>query len=169
MTTTTRWLAVILLSTLSSTAMAQGGTIAPCPPTIPIFPPPALLISPSAPLSGQPITITAIGSYGTGKSVTAQVVGSTIAVTLAIEYQGFGVPPPQPPVCGFVTVGPLTPGMYIVDYYTSWNGTPPMLQASTNLVVALDPSAIPTISDAGIAALALLLSVAGWLALRRKV
>jgi RHS repeat-associated protein len=86
---------------------------------------------------GAQITISVATGLLDATSFTAQIVGSTINVTLA------GTPrtaqDPQGGYCGTVTVGPLPFGSYQITYYTVSDGATPNLVATKSYVVANKP------------------------------
>jgi hypothetical protein len=124
--------------------------------------------------SSQPVTFTAGYYNALSTGATATVHGNVIDVTIdgLLEIVP-GLPPPM--YCFSATVGPLPVGTYTVNligiFFRS-SSLPPVLLATKPLSVtaAIAPagSPIPTLSEAGIAAMALLMSIVGWFALRRR-
>ena len=116
---------------------------------------------PSAPQSMQPVAITVGRVAYTANSLTSQIQGSVINVTLTGSFIPFDPPPPTQ--CLRTTVGPLTAGVYTVNAYlldVFLPSAPPSLIATTSLVVLGTDSAIPTLGMSGLAVLILLVTIA---------
>jgi hypothetical protein len=124
-----------------------------------------IYFNPPAPNSAQPVAITVgLSSYiPVGTPPQVQLQGNVINVTFASNFTGF-LPPPA--TCGTAFAGPLAQGVYTVNLYIldlTVAGPVPFLAGTTSLVVGAGPSVpatIPTNSVAGLAVLALLLSLA---------
>jgi hypothetical protein len=98
---------------------------------------------------------------------------SAISINSVQGGQGGGCPVPLPPPIPYQVVavlGELPRQTYTVNWTFSINPAGPRLpfRSAALVVDTLFSSVVPTMSSAGVAALALLLSVAGWFGLRRR-
>ena len=130
---------------------------------------------PATPSNTQPFAIEAGLSSLIPNGLSVSADGNVI--TVKVEGQFFGVagtPGSLPPtLCATEIVGPLAIGSYIVNFFAVDRGlgASEFLGTRTLVVTAAtgpDLSKVPTLSEISIAALALLLSIAGWFALRRR-
>jgi hypothetical protein len=127
-----------------------------------------LAFDPPIPNGAQPVTIIADWVPWAETDTTATLQNGSINVTLIGRYWGF-----EPPYgfCNSVVIGPLPVGTYPVNLFmqqVDHPEVPATLITTTTLTVTPGPSSIPAVSGVGIAALVLLLSVAGWFGLRRR-
>ncbi len=132
-----------------------------------------VLALPAAPNSSQTI-VAVIGVYAMDvgadeHGISVSTKGNSIAITMTgINLAGF-----DPPMgCGPVSIGSLAAGTYTVNLFAVDTGSShpaPVLEATATLTVApgQDPATVPTLSAAALAALALLLSLAGLFTFRR--
>ncbi len=107
-----------------------------------------------------------------GSAIDTTVQGDQISITLTAANVNFNPPPPLS--CNTVFVGPLSPGSYLVSLFLIVIGESPAAQrliATNTLTVApgQDPATVPTLSGAALAALALLLAIAGLFMTRRQL
>jgi hypothetical protein len=134
-----------------------------------------VLALPAAPNSSQTM-VAVIGVYAIdvgadGHGISVSTEGNSIAITMTgINLNRFGG---VPMVCYPVPIGSLAAGAYTVDLFGVDTGSPhpaPILEATATVTVVPgpDPATVPTLSGAALAALALLLSVAGRFALSRR-
>jgi hypothetical protein len=131
---------------------------------------------PATSTSSQPIEFLAGYYNALSSGATATVHGNVIDVTIdgLLEIVP-GLPPPM--YCFSATVGPLPVGTYTVNligvYFRGTSLPPPPVLLGTKPLsvtagIAPNESPIPTLSEAGIATTALLMSIAGWFTLRRR-
>lgn len=165
-----------LLSVLAISVIATAPCAAQsfdCNGEAPVAPlsPAVIKFTPAAPSASQTIAI-AVGvtRYIGPQGAVATLQGSSINVTLTATLIGF-TPPPRS--CVMTSIGPLPAGTYAVNLFVNdLNGSVPSpnLVATTLLTVApaSDPAIVPALSGVALAALALLLSIAGRIALRRR-
>ena len=100
-------------------------------------------------------------------SVSTQIQGNVVNVTLTGSFIVIGVPPPI--ACLSTTVGPLAPGAYTVNAYltdAAFPTAPPSLFLTTALSVL--PAPIPASSMSTLAMLAALVAFGGLHALRLR-
>jgi|SRR5579862_1057323 len=129
-----------------------------------------LNVTPTMPLSTQPISITVGRIAYTTDSVAAQIQGNVINVNLTGQFIALTTPPPIP--CLTVLVPPLAVGTYTVNAYIINRGeptVPPSLIASAVITVATAPRQIPALSGFGLSVLIFSLIVAAGCATRAHV
>jgi hypothetical protein len=158
---------------LMAVGVPCAGQQVACP--LPVTTAAILAFVPATPSSSQPITFTVGYQNAFPSRAVATVLGGNV-INVTIDGMAEIVFTPPPTACFAAIVGPLPVGTYTVNLIGTFNrvgGPPPRLLATKTLTVtpsaATDPSTVPTLSDAGILALAVLLSLAGWSGLRRRL
>jgi hypothetical protein len=130
-----------------------------------------LNVTPTMPLTTQPISITVGRIAYTADSVVAQIQGNVINVNLTGQFIALTTPPPIP--CLTVLVAPLAAGTYTVNAYIINRGddpsVPPSLFASAVLTVAAAPREIPALGGFGLSVLIFSLIVAAGCAIQAHV
>jgi hypothetical protein len=127
-----------------------------------------IAIAPASPSSAQQITLTVgIFSYDP-QSVSIQLQGNTIGVTLTAAFIGF-LPPP--PTCIASVIGPLAPGIYTVNLSLFDSNSPQLgtvFLTSTTFAVSGGASSIPTMHWVPLVSMCVILALSAARALRRR-
>ena len=123
----------------------------------------AVTVTPASPSSQDAINVT-IDEVGLCLYiVTTSINGSSIRTDI-LQQGCFEAGAPPPTVQAFDRFGPLAAGTYTYDVYVNYEHTGPVLQSHQTIVVV---PAVPSLTEVGLAMLAVSLAAIACLLLRR--